>query len=45
VVVQHFFETKDGAGHYVVGNYTFQDVDGDYPSAFEIQQSEVRVVA
>ncbi|PMD48277.1 hypothetical protein L207DRAFT_3838 [Hyaloscypha variabilis F] len=45
VVVQHFFETSDGAGHYVVGNYTFEDVDGNYPSAFGIQQSEVRAVA
>ena len=44
MVVQHFFETSDGAGHYVVGNYTFEDVDGNYPSAFGIQQSEVSAV-
>jgi hypothetical protein len=29
----------------MVGNYTFEDVDGNYPSAFGIQQSEVRAVA
>ena len=45
VVVQHFFETSDGAGHYVMGNYTFQDIDGNYPTAFGIKQSEVRTVA
>jgi hypothetical protein len=45
LVVQHFFETPDGAGHYVMGNYTFQDIDGNYPSAFGIKQVEVRAVA
>jgi hypothetical protein len=45
VVVQHLYKTSDGARHYVVGNHTFEDMDGDYPSAFRIQQSEVRTVA
>jgi hypothetical protein len=45
LVVQHFFQTSDGVGHYVVGNHTFEDVDGNYPSAFCIKQVEVRTVA
>ncbi len=45
LVVQHFFQTSDGVYHYVVGNHTFEDVDGNYPSAFCIKQVEVRTVA
>ena len=40
-----FFRRSDGVGHYVVGNHTFEDVDGNYPSAFCIKQVEVRTVA
>jgi hypothetical protein len=45
LIVQHFFQMSDGVGHYVVGNHTFKDVDGNYPSAFGIEQAEVRTVA